>query len=264
VNIVVPMAGRGHRFTTQGFTLPKPLIDVDGLPMYSIATRSLPLDLATRLVFVCLQEHLDRYELESDIMSRFGDHPVTVCAVPEVTAGQLCTVLAARDAFDLTCGLAIFNADTAVESTSLRSSLARSEQGDDVDGLIGVFRAEGDHWSFVQLDATDRVIRTAEKVRISDLATTGLYYFSSTERFLASASRAIDADRTSGGEFYVAPLYNDYIADGANIRVVPAENVWPMGTPAELDSTLSDPRFRSAALQQRPAVTADERDQPLI
>jgi len=251
VNIIVPMAGHGHRFAREGFARPKPLIDVDGQPMYSIATRSLPLDLATRLVFVCLQEHLDRFELGTDIESRFADHPVTVCAVPDVTAGQLCTVLAAREALDPTCGLAIFNADTAVESASLGPSLRRSERGeDDVDGLIGVFRAAGDHWSFAQVDADGRVIRTAEKVRISDLATTGLYYFASTERFLACASRAVEADRTSGGEFYVAPLYNDYIADGATVRVVEAEHVWPMGTPSELETTVRDPRFRRAVRQQ--------------
>lgn len=221
--------------------------------MYSIATRSLPLELATRLVFVCLQEHLDRYELGADIEARFADHPVSVCAVPEVTEGQLCTVLAASDALDPTCGLAIFNADTAVASTSLGDSLARSEAGDGVDGLLGVFRAPGDHWSFAQVDADGRVVRTAEKVRISDLATTGLYYFASTARFIDRATQAVDANRTSGGEFYVAPLYNDFIAEGANIRVVEAEHVWPMGTPSELASTLQDPEFRRSVLEQQPS-----------
>ena len=32
-NIVIPMAGRGSRFTEQGYTDSKPFIDVDGKPM---------------------------------------------------------------------------------------------------------------------------------------------------------------------------------------------------------------------------------------
>ena len=33
INIVIPMAGRGSRFASAGFELPKPLIDVMGKPM---------------------------------------------------------------------------------------------------------------------------------------------------------------------------------------------------------------------------------------
>ena len=30
MNVLIPMAGRGSRFATQGYTFPKPLIDVKG------------------------------------------------------------------------------------------------------------------------------------------------------------------------------------------------------------------------------------------
>ncbi len=33
LNIVLPMAGRGSRFANAGYTLPKPLIPVHGVPM---------------------------------------------------------------------------------------------------------------------------------------------------------------------------------------------------------------------------------------
>ncbi len=35
MQILVPMAGAGSRFRDAGYTLPKPLIDVDGRPMIS-------------------------------------------------------------------------------------------------------------------------------------------------------------------------------------------------------------------------------------
>ena len=58
MNIVMPMAGRGHRFVEAGIDVPKPLIDVRGRPMYAWATDGLPLDEANRLIFICLAEHL--------------------------------------------------------------------------------------------------------------------------------------------------------------------------------------------------------------
>ena len=58
MNIVMPMAGRGSRFAEIGIDVPKPLIDVRGRPMYAWAMESLPLELASRVIFICLQEHL--------------------------------------------------------------------------------------------------------------------------------------------------------------------------------------------------------------
>ena len=59
MNIVMPMAGRGSRFAQIGIKTPKPMIDVRGRPMYAWATDSLPLALASRLIFICLREHLE-------------------------------------------------------------------------------------------------------------------------------------------------------------------------------------------------------------
>ena len=36
LNIVLPMAGRGSRFANAGYTLPKPLIPVHGVPMIKV------------------------------------------------------------------------------------------------------------------------------------------------------------------------------------------------------------------------------------
>jgi NDP-sugar pyrophosphorylase family protein len=231
VNIVIPMAGRGSRFTDAGYTLPKPLIEVAGRPMYSWAVESLPLDLASRLVFICLAEHLEQYPLASDITARYGQWDPAVIGLNGVTDGQLCTVLEARDALDQDEGLVVFNADTYCK-TDLRRTLQELPEG--VAGVIGVFRADGDHWSFARVDDEGRVVETAEKRRISDWATTGLYHFTSTREFLRNADAMIARDDRTRGEFYVAPLYNSLIDAGADIRIDIADEVWVLGTPPEL------------------------------
>ena len=74
--MVVPMAGQGKRFRDAGFALPKPMIPVDGEPMFVRATNSLPLKLATRLIFALLQEHVDDFGLDSQIRKHFGNWPI--------------------------------------------------------------------------------------------------------------------------------------------------------------------------------------------
>ena len=41
VNILLPVAGRAQRFLNEGYTLPKPLIDVAGVPMIQRALKSI-------------------------------------------------------------------------------------------------------------------------------------------------------------------------------------------------------------------------------
>lgn len=229
--VVIPMAGHGARFRQAGFTVPKPLIPVRGRPMYSWAVDSIPRTLIGRLVFVCLAEHLGDLGLEADIGQRYGDLDPVVVALDHVTDGQACTVLEASDHLEPDAPLIVFNADTYVVS-DLDRTLAAAP--DTVDGVIGVFRAAGDHWSFARTDDDGRVVETAEKVRISEWATTGLYHFRHAARFVEEAGRMVAEDDRTRGEFYVAPLYNRLIAQGADIRIDVARDVWVLGTPEEL------------------------------
>lgn len=236
MNVVIPMAGRGSRFADAGIDTPKPLIDVLGRPMYAWATESLPLGLASRLVFVCLREHLDARPvggrtLAEDMHERFGHVELHIVALDDVTDGQVCTVLAADSLIDRDEPLLVYNADTWCR-TDLARTLPMTPP--DVDGIIGVFEAAGDHWSFARIDETGRVVETAEKRRISPWATTGLYWFASGSRFVAEGRAMVAADDRTRGEFFVAPLYGRMIDAGAHIRADVALEVAAMGTPSEL------------------------------
>jgi dTDP-glucose pyrophosphorylase len=230
MTIVMPMAGRGSRFAAVGIPQPKPLIPVRGEPMYAWAMKSLPLRLARRIVFICQREHLDA-GLAADIRQRYGTDGVHVLPLDGVTEGQACTVLEARALIASDEPLIVYNADTYCR-TDLESTLPRLSS--DVDGVIGVFDAPGDKWSFARCDADGRVVETAEKRRISDLATTGLYHFSRGGDFVSYAGAMIAANDRVNGEFYVAPIYNHMIADGRHVVVDRAREVWVLGTPEDL------------------------------
>lgn len=233
MKIVIPMAGRGKRFADCGFKNPKPLIPVLGKPMYSWAVDGLPLDSSSKLIFICLREHLDGSGLEDDIRERYSEFDPAIISLDKVTEGQACTVMTARDRIDSEDDLLIFNADTYCP-TSLKTALAHF--GSSVDGVMDVFRGEGEHWSFARTDSSGRVIETAEKRRISEWATTGLYYFRRGRDFVRHTENMIRSEERSNGEFYVAPVYNRMIAAGADIRINPVNEIWVLGTPEELSA----------------------------
>lgn len=233
MNIVIPMAGAGSRFSKAGFKIPKPLIDVQGKPMYQWATNSLPLEYASRLIFI-LREDAFTDQIIEDIHKTYGMFEPRIKILENLTRGQAETVYLARDMMDLNQPTLIHNADTAFQSMEMPD--------EDVFGGLVVFESalNDARWSFARThdDQPDRVVEVREKQIISRLASTGTYYFSDTAWMLYSIKHSLMNDITEQGEFYIAPLYNRAIENGHYIQCLNCEHFTCLGTPEELESAL--------------------------
>jgi dTDP-glucose pyrophosphorylase len=239
--IVVPMAGRGSRFASVGYQQPKPLIPVLGVPMIRLVIENIRPSMPHRFVFVCQREHVAAYGLRE----KLGEW-APGCAIVEldgVTEGAACTVLTAREYITDDAPLMIANSDQYVE-TPIDDYLATQER-EAADGLIMTMWADDPKWSFVGFDAQGKVDRVIEKQVISNEATVGIYNFRRGGDFLRAADRMIANDERVNGEFYVAPVYNTMIADGARIAIHnvgrEADGMHGLGTPADLDLFLASP-----------------------
>jgi len=73
---LVTMAGRGKRFSDEGYLLPKPLISIDGEPMIWKVIDCLPK--ASKWIFVVRQEHVDEYDIDKVIKKRIPDAVIIV------------------------------------------------------------------------------------------------------------------------------------------------------------------------------------------
>lgn len=232
MKIVIPMAGRGSRFADQGFQTPKPLIQIEGRPMVAWALDSLTDVTASQVIFIALREHEEDYHATS-LLSNLVDVPTEVILLDEVTEGQLCTVLAARDLIDTGEDVLISSSDTYVVSGLGKDIALRAP---DCHGIISVADLPGDRWSFARTNESGRVIEVAEKVRISDHASTGLYYFSHGRELVAVADEMIRDQVKTRGEYYVIPVYQRYIERGWRVDISIAQEMWDMGTPKALKS----------------------------
>ena len=238
----MPMAGLGSRFSKAGYTLPKPLIPVLGKPMYAWATDSLPLHLADKLIFILLESQPEFNDLKTDILQRYAHYQPIILSVPELTRGQSETVLASRDLINNKAPLLIHNADTAYESTKTWLDDLSFTQPD---GALLVFESNQNRWSFSKEDATGRVIEVREKDPISCWASTGTYYFARGSDFVRLAEIHIQGKYVESGEFYVAPLYNDLIAEGGHVKNYRIDRLLCFGTPEDLTQTLKDLKDRN-------------------
>jgi len=247
LTIVIPMAGRGSRFEAAGYDRPKPLLPIHGVPMIEVVAANLAPSEPARFVFICREEHLEAYGFEPSLRAAAPD--CVIVPIGAVTEGAACTVLLAKDAIDANDVLVIANSDQWVDAT-MDDHLGRL-RGEHLDGLIMTMTADHPKWSYVALDAQERVRRVVEKEVISPEATVGVYTFARGGDFVRGAEAMIAAQERVNGEFYVAPVYNQLIAAGSAVGVHNVGGVdagmYGLGVPEDYESFLRRDVSRRAA-----------------
>ena len=235
------MAGRGSRFRNVGYQLPKPLIDVHGRPMIACVVENLRPAREHRFIFLVLAEHARDFGVVA-LLEEIAPG-CEVVQVDTTTEGAACTVLLARELINGPAPLMIANSDQWV-GCDIDAYLAATDRPG-VAGLIMTMWADHPKWSYARLDDEGLVTEVVEKEVVSNDATTGIYNFRRGQDFVAAAQRMIERDLRVNGEFYVAPVYNGLIEDGAEIRafnIGAAElGMFGLGTPEDLDIFLAAP-----------------------
>ena len=238
INIVIPMAGRGSRFVKEGYELPKPLIYVHSKHMIEVVVDNITPKKEHRFIFICQAEHLEKYGLK-ELLESISPGCV-VLTVPEVTEGAACTVLIAEQYIDNEDELMIANSDQYVDI----DINAYIESMDNLDGTIMTMKANDPKWSFIKLNDQKHVTMVREKEVISDEATVGIYNFKHGSDFVKYAKKMIEQDIRVNNEFYVAPVYNLFIDDGALIgfyNIGSEDNgMYGLGIPSDLNKFLSN------------------------
>ena len=67
LNVVIPLAGLGSRFAKAGYTLPKPLIPVHGVPMIRLVIDNVRPSGPHRFVFFCQRVHTQQFGLRQSL-----------------------------------------------------------------------------------------------------------------------------------------------------------------------------------------------------
>ena len=235
MNVLIPMAGRGSRFETQGYTFPKPLIDVNDKPMIQIVTENLNID--AKYIFIVQKEHYEKYNLKH-LLSLITNNNCEIVQVDGITEGAACTTLLAKQFIDNDEPLVIANSDQFVEWDS--NEFMYSMVADNVDGGIVTFEGTHPKWSFAKLGQDGFVSEVAEKKPISNIATVGIYYWLKGSDYVKYTEQMIEKDIRTNNEFYVCPVFNEAINDGKKIKIFEIEKMWGLGTPEDLKRYLDD------------------------
>ena len=89
----------------------------------------------------------------------------------------------------------------------------------DLDGYLVTLKPNSPAHSYIELDENNMAIRTAEKEVISSNAAVGVYCYKTGKMFVEYAEEMIEKNIRTKGEFYICPMYNLMIRDGAQVGI---------------------------------------------
>jgi dTDP-glucose pyrophosphorylase len=229
------MAGEGSRFAKEGYTFPKPLIDVSGKPMIQVVTENLDFD--ATYIFLVRKQHLEKYSGLRATLDRITNGKFKVVEVDGLTEGAACTTLLAKDLIDDDEELLIANSDQVIEYSAENFKLLKSLTP--ADGIIFTFNALHPKWSFVRVNSRGVITELQEKNPISNIATCGIYWYRRGSDYVKYTEQMIQKNIRVNGEFYVAPVYNEYISDGKMLIPFYVSKMHGIGTPEDLNVYIS-------------------------
>jgi len=239
INLIMPMAGRGSRFSDKGFEIPKPLIEINGKPFFYWSVRSVEKYLKlSELVAVVLKEHIDDFQIDQKIKSYFPQ--CKIVALPEVTEGAVVTCLNGTKLIDNENPI-IFNDCDHLFCCSSFYDFCESSEIQNVDGGLLTFNSDEPKFSFAELDSNGNLIKTVEKVPVSNHAICGAYYFKNRTIFENAAQEYLKNCQYS--EYFVSGVYNILAKQKKTVKIWDVDIHLPFGTPEEYSQAENSAQF---------------------
>ena len=235
--LVLPMAGKGSRFSERGYELPKPLLDVNGEPMIVQAVDCLPK--SQNNIFICLDEHLKNYNLKEILTEKYD---ADIIKINETTKGQACTCEIGINESNLNLNnpIMISACDNGVSYN--KEKYLEIINDETIDVIVWSFRnnqtskLNPDMYAWLEVDENDYIKHVSCKKFIYDdplktHAIIGTMFFRKAKYFMDGLCKNYEDDIKTNGEFYVDDVLNQNIKSGLKVKVFEVDNYICWGTP---------------------------------
>lgn len=243
---LIPLAGHGSRFVKEGYSDPKPLLDVSGKPMILQANNQLPA--SEHNAYVCLQDHIDRYQIDQAI--KHVQPAAKIKVINTVTEGQAITCELGLDDTNNESPLLIAACDNGMLWD--HSQYQKLIDNSDIDAIVWTFKGHPSSrenpqmygWVNTQLNKQNNIIQAtgvSVKKAISDTpendhAIVGTFYFRKAELFQQALKKLKKDNIRVNGEFYVDSLMGVLIDMGHKVAAFEVDAYIGWGTPNDYET----------------------------
>ena len=243
MKIIIPMSGIGKRFVDAGYTVPKPLIEVEGRPIIHHIIDLFPGE--SEFYFICNSLHLKTTKMREILLQKVPNaHIYSVNA--NNRRGPVDAVLQIQNCIQDDEEVIVSYCDYG---TVWKYSEFLKEMRDlNADGGIAAYKGfhphmlRGDNYAFMKdnrkwlMDIQEKKAFSNDKM--SEYASNGTYYFRTGE-ILKKYFHLLMTNRMDiKGEYYVSLVYKLMVQDRLKVRIFEIQKMLQWGTPQDLEEYL--------------------------
>jgi len=229
----------GNRFVQAGYKTPKPLIEMDGIPIIEHVVRMFPSE--EDFIFICNSEHLKETNMRA-ILERIAPKG-TIVEIPPHKKGPVYAVHYIENLLgdeeevivnycDFSC---YWNYADFLEHTRSR----------DADGCVPAYKGFHPHmlgttnYAFMR-DKEQWMLEIKEKEpftdnRMEEYASMGTYYFKKGAYVKKYFKELMEKDINLNGEYYVSLIYNLLVENGLKVSIYDVQHMLQWGTPQDVE-----------------------------
>jgi len=240
MQIVIPMSGFGERFRAAGFSIPKPLIQVEGKPIIHHVIDMFPGD--HDFLFVCNSDHLANPEFRMrQIIEEYCPNARVFGIMPH-KEGPVNAIRLIQQHLDLNKPTIVNYADFTCRWDF--DDFCRTISEVNPDASVPAYKdfhphSGGDtNYAYIQ-EINGRLVSIREKqpytdTKTKEYASTGTYYFRTAEIMLTYFEKQIESGISVNGEYYVSTAIDLLAKDLMNVQVYHIQHFMQWGTPSDL------------------------------
>lgn len=206
INILIPMAGLGSRFTKRGFKSQKPLIELNNKTLIEHSISSLNIE--GNYIFIIRKKN-NKSNIELINILKEIKKNCKIIEIDYVTEGSASTCYLAKEMINDNNELIIANCDQILEWDSEKFlDTSRSYEA-----CVLTYISNDIKNSFIKLE-NNLGIEIKEKEAISDTALVGVHYFKRGKDFVLSYEEVFKKKFKFKNEYYVSTVCDNLIKQG--------------------------------------------------
>lgn len=240
MQIVIPMSGFGERFRRSGYSLPKPLIEINHKPIIAHVIDMFPGE--QNFLFICSNEHLDNplYRMRETLRKYCPTGRIV--GISPHKLGPIHAVRQVEHLIDSKKPVVVNYCDFSCywDWEHFKDFVLASG----CDGAIPAYKGFHPHtlgttnYAYLR-ESAGRVADIQEKQpftknRMEEYASSGTYYFSTGHLMKEAFSQVIEKDLNVNGEYYVSLAYKPLLQSKCKILVYPLQHFMQWGTPEDV------------------------------
>jgi beta-phosphoglucomutase-like phosphatase (HAD superfamily)/GTP:adenosylcobinamide-phosphate guanylyltransferase len=237
MNIIIPLGGKGERFLKNGYTQPKPLIQIFEKKMIEYVLDNLTYTDNDKL-FIIYNHNLDDHDFSKYIKNLY----------PFITTIKINDTKGAVETLFIGINYIIDNYNYHNKCLILDCDTFYTEN------IIDIFRKSNDNmvfytknyepnsiYSYIEFDDEYTIKNIKEKTKISDNANTGAYAFTDIKTLHRYCRHVLDNNITFNNEHYTSCVISEMINNNISFKATELDDkcVFSLGTPIAVTDYVS-------------------------